>query len=332
MRLPVKKNCCRKALLLGLLLSARPHGDGAVLYMYQREVAELTATLLRGVFHAECHREERVYAGRRAVVLTFQCPTAEHFLKKLDEDPSVTVRDAAGFRCDLCDRHFLRGVFLGSATVTDPQKGYHMEISLPTLGRADAVASDLAVTVGKAGRTHRGERFGICYKSNGRISDLLYWIGCPKTGFEVTNASIEKEIRNNENRATNCVARNIARSVGAAQKQRAAIEQLIRTHAIDALPCELQKTASLRMEYADASLTELALLHEPPLTKSGLNRRLQRLMELAEEGQTEEIPAEESLTKESEAKASPAEKSPTKENSAKKKSAAEAGEDDHVPV
>ena len=112
---------------------------------------------------------------------------------------------------------------------------------------------------------------------------MLYLLGCSRTSFSVTNASIEREIRNNENRATNCVARNILRSVDAAQKQCAAIETLIERGRLGALSDELQQTARLRVEYADASLSELALMHTPPLTKSGLNRRLTRLLELAKE-------------------------------------------------
>lgn len=283
LRLPVKKNCCRKALLFGLLLSAKREEENETLYVCHPETADLIVGLLKTVFRLDCRQIETVYAGRRARKLSFCCPTVSDFLKKTDENPTVPVEETVGFRCDLCGRHFLRGVFLGAATVTDPQKGYHMEICLPTQGRADVVAAYLANTVGRSVRVRRGARFGVYYKNNGLISDFLYWIGCPKTGFEVTNASIAKEIRNNENRATNCVARNIARSVGAAQKQRAAIEQLIRTGEIDSLPKELRETAYLRLENEDASLSELAMLHESPLTKSGLNRRLQKLIELAEE-------------------------------------------------
>jgi len=282
-RLPQKKTCCRKALALGFCLAARPAEEGYVLYLYQESVADLAETLLDRIFHARTERNETVRAGRRTYVLSFRSAAVSAFLETLDGEGTPSLREAAGFRCPQCEQHFLRGVILTCATVTDPAKGYHMELLLPTKGRADAVASLLTVTLSAPTRVRRGERYGVCYKSNGAIFALLHHAGCAKASFDVTNASIEKEIRNNENRATNCVARNISRSVEASQKQRAAIERLIVTRKIDTLSEELRTTAKLRMENEDASLTELALLHEPPLTKSGLNRRLQKLLEIAED-------------------------------------------------
>ena len=137
-------------------------------------------------------------------------------------------------------------------------------------------------------RTRRQGRFGLYYKNNAAISDLLYYIGCSATSFDVANVCIERDIRNNENRATNCVARNISRSVDASRKQIAAIEALIATRKIDTLSDELRYTAALRMENESASLLELALMHEPPISKSGLNRRLTKLMEAFEEDKNQE--------------------------------------------
>ena len=108
-------------------------------------------------------------------------------------------------------------------------------------------------------------------------------LGSSVKGFEVANACIERDIRNHEHRVTNCEASNISRSVGASHKQIVAIEQLQKTRKIDTLSEELRQTAELRMENPSASLSELALLHIPPITKSGLNRRLTKLMEAAEE-------------------------------------------------
>ena len=214
----------------------------------------------------------------------FSSQSISSFLKDLDEGKDEgSVSELVGFRCAACEAHFMRGVFLGSASVSDPTKGYHMEMLFPTKQRADAIARILENTVGRPSRTKRGERFGACYKSNSAISDVLYLLGCSKTSFDVTNASIAREIRNNENRATNCVTRNISRAVGAAQRHLAAIEALTATGRLASLSEELQTTARLRIENEDASLAELALMHTPPLTKSGLNRRLTRLVEVAEE-------------------------------------------------
>ena len=282
LQLPIKKTCCRKALALGMALAARREAEGLVWYLYDEQVALFAESMLQRVFHAQTERIRTVRAGRQTEVISFQSAAVSSFLEAVDTG-AVELREAVGFRCAACESHFLRGAFLTAATVTDPHKGYHLEWLLPTEGRADALSSLLMDAVGKAGRARRGARFGVYYKNNGAISDVLYLMGCSKTSFDVTNASIEREIRNNENRATNCVARNISRSVEASRRQISAIETLIATRKIDTLSEELRTTARLRMENADASLMELALMHQPPLTKSGLNRRLGRLLEEAEE-------------------------------------------------
>ena len=282
LRLPQKKTCCRKAIALGMALAARPAEQGYALYLYDEAVASFAESALQRIFHAKTSLSPMIRAGRQTYALFLQSAAVSSFLESLDEG-GTDLREAVGFRCPLCEQHVLRGAIMTCATVTDPAKGYHMELIFPTKGRADAMDALLSRAVATPVRVKRGERYGLCYKSNGGISDVLYFAGGAKTSFDVTNASIEKEIRNNENRATNCVAKNIARSVTASQKHREAIERLIETKKIDTLPQELRDTAELRMEFADASLTELALMHQPPLTKSGLNRRLQRLLELADE-------------------------------------------------
>ncbi|MBQ8331382.1 MAG: DNA-binding protein WhiA [Clostridia bacterium] len=285
LRLPLKKTCCRKALLLGLFFGCREQSeDGTMtLYLYSKGTAELAKELLQRIYHAEATVAEVVRAGRRTVVLSVRAAGIAFFLADVDRGTESMLHQAAGFRCASCGQEFLRGAFLGCATVNDPHKGYHLEFTLPTEKRADLLSDYLGATFGRVGRIRRKEKIGLYYKNNAAISDLLYYVGCSKTSFDVANVCIERDIRNNENRATNCVARNISRSVDASRKQINAIELLIATRKIDALPDELRYTAELRMEYDSASLFELAMLHEPPISKSGLNRRLSKLMEAAEE-------------------------------------------------
>ena len=102
-------------------------------------------------------------------------------------------------------------------------------------------------------------------------------LGATNAAFELMNCKIERTIRNEENRATNCVARNISRSVEASRRQIEEIETLVTSGRIDTLPYDLKVTARLRLENPESSLTELALMHVPPISKSGLNHRLQKL-------------------------------------------------------
>ncbi len=277
-----KKSCCRKAFLLGLVLSARTDGDGLVSYFYHEETATAAKEMLDRIFHAEPALSEIVRAGRKTYALSFRSVTVCEFLRKVD-DREKSAGELVGFRCPACESAFLRGAFLASGTVSDPHKEYHLEFSLLTEGRADLLFDCLSSFVATPGRVKRGARYGLYYKGNATISDLLYLLGSSGKGFEVANACIERDIRNHEHRVTNCEASNISRSVGASHKQILAIEQLQKTRKIDTLSEELRQTAELRLENPSASLSELALLHTPPITKSGLNRRLTKLMEAAEE-------------------------------------------------
>ena len=96
--------------------------------------------------------------------------------------------------------------------------------------------------------------------------------------MEIMNLRIERDIRNQENRATNCVTKNIEKSVSASAKQMDAIEKLILSGMLAQLPETIRITARLRAENPDASLEELRNLHVPPITKSGLNHRLQKIL------------------------------------------------------
>ena len=134
-----------------------------------------------------------------------------------------------------------------------------------------------------AKRTVRRGVGAIYIKESSIIEDFMTFIGAPHVTLSIMNVKILRDIRNNENRATNCVTRNISRTVGAASKHIEAIGFLKDAGKLDMLPPELAQTAHLRVEYDSASLSELAMLHEPPITKSGLNGRLSRILALADE-------------------------------------------------
>ena len=284
--LQIKKPCCRRALVLGMLMGARKVEEGGhISYFYEKSSAELVFENLKKIFHAEAELKEIVRAGRRTYALSFKSAGVSDFLYTIEKDRETAVHALAGFKCGGCSSTFLRGVFMGCGSITDPKKSYHMELTFSIEGRADIVVKMLSGIIGEPNRIKRGEKYSVYYKNNNAILDFLYGIGCNHSGIYMANSFIERDIRNNENRATNCVARNISRSVGAAQKQVSAIEELIETKRFDRLPEELRYTAKLRLENDSLSLYELSLIHEPPITKSGLNRRLAKIMEIAEENE-----------------------------------------------
>ncbi len=174
--------------------------------------------------------------------------------------------------------------FISCAKINDPQKSYHLEFSMSkeNLSRASKLYRFLSVSGFVPKICNRANSSGLYFKNSSLISDLLYFSGAVRASFDYANSGIEKEIRNNENRATNCVARNIFKSVNASQKQVTAINMLIESHRIDRLTDELRETAMLRVQNPDATLSELSLMHTPPISKSGLNHRLEKICNEAE--------------------------------------------------
>lgn len=280
--LNVGKNCCRKALLCGLFCNAEAIDDRYVKATFKSaHSAEYAAFLLESRYSATSEIEETARAGRVYYTVIAECPSLRKMIKAIDSTDERPLWDLLNFNCGSCKESFLRGVFIAAATLSDPKKSYYLEFSVSKEIRADRLAYLLEKTVGAPKKISRGKSIGLYYKSNGDISGIVYYIGGTRSSFDVTNTWVERDIRNNENRATNCVARNISRSVDASQKHINAIESLKASGRFEALSEELKRTAELRLEYDSASLSELALLHEPPISKSGLNRRLSKILEEA---------------------------------------------------
>lgn len=287
------KTCCRKAFLCGLLYSCRPMSEERAwsAYFYREYDAQNAKKILSAGAHSgtEPTTVPCTRGGHRAYELRFFSKSVCRIFTDIDRGNAKAMSSAIGFQCRECAEALLRGIFLSCATVGKQKNGYHAEFSVSGESRAALLSDFLSANVAPVGSIKRGERIGLYYKSNSKIADLLYFIGAPQSSFQITNISIERDIRNSENRATNCVTRNISRSVGAAAKQLEAIKYLYENGMSDKLSRELAATAELRLEYDSASLSELAAMHEPPITKSGLNGRLARIIAIAEEERQSEL-------------------------------------------
>ena len=177
---------------------------------------------------------------------------------------------------------FARAAFCASGSVSDPKKSYTFEIHGKNDTRVWLIHAILEEIVTEApGITARNGKFSVFYKNNSAIEDVLTVLGANKTLFEFLDSYVEKDVRNYENRATNCVTSNIAKSVGASSSQVLAIEALIATGVFEELTPDIQATAALRLANPSLTLSELAEIHTPPISKSGLNHRLLKIMNLA---------------------------------------------------
>lgn len=189
----------------------------------------------------------------------------------------------ANLENECCLQSFLRGVFLVCGRVTDPSRGYHLEFSVSRVKTAAALET-LLKNMGYPPLTStRSNSLILYYKDSETIEELLTAMGAVNGALEVMNTKIYRDLRNRVNRLTNCEASNIGKTVQASREQLRAIEA-IRKHGggLRSLPDELRQIAKLRVANPDASLSEIGKLCEPPLSRSGVNHRLTKLLEIAD--------------------------------------------------
>ncbi|MBE6021989.1 MAG: DNA-binding protein WhiA [Cellulosilyticum sp.] len=181
-----------------------------------------------------------------------------------------------------CKRAYLRGAFLGAGSVSDPEKGYHLEFVNPTRRHA-IFLQEMMTTLEMDPKVVDRKGYFILYLKEGtQIVDLLNIIGAHVALMELENVRIVKEVRNNVNRIVNCETANLKKTVSAAVRQMQDIEYVQNTIGISALPENLQQVAMYRLEYPSSSLKELGELLMPPVGKSGVNHRLKKISEIAE--------------------------------------------------
>lgn len=262
-----KSACCRRMISEGLLLCAAPTAEGASL-----SVTVCDAAVIEVIDHAlrERFRRGGVELRNAGRVATWSLP----------ELPSIGASYRPNIVCEHCLSAFLRGVFLACGTVNSPSAAdYHAELLLGDATRARVVRIALEELGCEPRVIDRPHGVGLYFKSSDSIEALLVGTGATSSAFTLMNSRIERTIRNDENRATNCVAKNIAKAVAASRRQIEAITALESAGLLCKLGEDIGLTARLRAEHPYASLAELAALHEPPITKSGLNHRLAKILE-----------------------------------------------------
>ena len=182
---------------------------------------------------------------------------------------------------DCCRTAFLRGAFLAGGSVTDPEKRYHLELTTSHV-QASREMSALLVEMGFTPRNvMRGGNSVTYFKQCEHIEDLLTTIGAPAAAVEMMTTKLEKELVNNANRAMNCDMANVNKTLDAAMEQCEAIEILQDAGRLDFLPKQIKETALLRLQHPELSLAQLAERCTPPVTKSCINHRMRKLMEIA---------------------------------------------------
>lgn len=181
-----------------------------------------------------------------------------------------------------CKRAFLRGTFLASGSVSNPQKSYHFEISEPEQGRAEQLVELIRSFEVDAKSIVRKNYYVVYVKEGAQVAELLNIMEAHRALMQFENVRIVKDVRNSVNRQVNCETANLSKTVNAARKQYEDIILIRDRVGLHTLSEALEEVAQLRLEYPEASLIELGDMLNPKLGKSGVNHRLKKLSEYAE--------------------------------------------------
>lgn len=182
-----------------------------------------------------------------------------------------------------CRRAFIRGAFLASGSISDPEKFYHFEIVCATQPKAEQLRELIATFDIEAKIVRRKKYYVVYIKEGSQIVDILNVMEAPVALMELENIRIVKEMRNSVNRQVNCETANINKTVSAAVKQMDDIRYIQAVIGLDGLPDNLREMALVRLERPDATLKELGEALNPPVGKSGVNHRLRKLGILADD-------------------------------------------------
>lgn len=283
-----QKTCCALAECFGVLLFCNSFGrDGIRIITESREFAQRLPKLFRKAFGVTFDLQpEDGNTGKQ----NFQINDLDKIASIMDAygfDPKDTVSLHINLPIveeDCCKTAFLRGAFLAGGSVTDPGKGYHLELTTVH----QSVSREAYTLMQEVLRFYpktavRGGGQVLYLKQSDQISDCLAYLGASVAAMGIMEAKLEKELNNKVNRRCNCDEANTSKVVEAAQEQLAAIRALREKGVFEQLPQKLQQAAYAREENPESSLTELASLMEPPITKPAMNHRLKKLVQLSRE-------------------------------------------------
>lgn len=283
-----QKRCCALAQCFGILLFCNSFGsDGIRIITESREFAQNLPKLFKKAFSLafDAIPEENT-AGK----LVFQITDPEKIaaiMASYGFSAGTTLSlnvNLAVVEEDCCKASFLRGAFLSGGSVTDPVKGYHIEIATTHAAVSRQTYALMEEALGFYPKTApRGGAQVLYLKQSEQISDLLTYLGAPVAAMGIMEARLEKELNNKVNRRCNCDDANTSKVVEAAQEQLAAIRILRDRGEVEKLPKKLHQALLARENNPESSLTELAAMMEPPITKPAMNHRLKKLVELSKE-------------------------------------------------
>lgn len=283
----VENKCCLHAFAYGVMLFSRAFSYYDMFLMTEHSgVAEKYSELMEKV----CGVKPTLIksdAGKYKVEVN----SKEDRLKVLktfgyDKKNGASRINWSNFTDECCKVAFLKGAFLTCGTINDPNKNYHLEFVVPYLN----LSRDLNLFINDYEELNvvpksiiRNSNYVIYFKDSESIEDMLTVMGAFNSSLEIMGVKMYKDVRNNVNRKLNFENANLDKTISAASKQTDAILHIKNTVGLSYLSEDLREVAELRIENPDMSLRELGNSLTNPISRSGVNHRLQKLCDIAKE-------------------------------------------------
>lgn len=300
----VKKELCSscltdkdtlKAELYGMLLFGKTFSEDKIIFTTENTYAAKRITfLLQNLYMPILEKQTALHTktseGHLYKIIVLNSDDCKRIFDDFGHSKSqITLRvNRAYVFCDELSAAFLRGVFLSCGSISDPMKSYHAEFCVPHKN----LSMDLCKILKEITECNlipktvlRNGNYVVYFKGSEQICDLLTYIGAPIRAMEIMGTKAVKQVRNNINRRINGEVANITKIASASAKQIEAIEFIKKTKGLTSLPDDLKEIAYLRLENPEMSLRDLGKNLTPPISRSGANHRMQRLLEYAQEAE-----------------------------------------------
>ncbi|HPL52816.1 MAG TPA: DNA-binding protein WhiA [Bacillota bacterium] len=295
----VAKKCCQLALLSALLKmtgTVQIHGVNKIgirLSTENASIARMLFSLLKDRFKINARvvvRKSRHLNKNNNYILYIDSDSDSHEILKAtgilqEKDNGLKLNYRLPhylIKRSCCRKAYLRGIFLGGGSLSDPEKTYHLELVTNDENFAEDIKELMNQYELGAKVVMRKGNYVIYIKEGENIVNFLNIIGAHNALLSLENIRIYKEMRNNVNRIVNCETANLDKTVNAALRQIENIEYIKSTIGLDKLPAGLAEIAELRLEHREATLKELGEMMSPEVGKSGVNHRLRKLDRIAE--------------------------------------------------
>lgn len=275
--------CCRKAEIYGMLtFSYRFDQNDITLYTENEAVSLYLSDLLMYCFNIMPNIFSTSTLQNNKFTVTVKEAADRKKLIEYFGSNNETINHKF-IKNNCCAAAFVRGSFLAAGTVIDPNKYYQLEISHSNKKLVNELSQILKkYDIPPKTISRKGSKV-IYYKDSEMIEDFFAFIGAGEISLEIMSIKVYKDFRNKANRITNCETANISKTVKASYNQLEAIEHIKNTVGLDTLSQELKQVAKLRLEHKELSLKELGSLLSPPLSRSGVHHRLQKIIEISRE-------------------------------------------------